>query len=86
MQVQHGLVYMSEKNKDIQRIHIGENGSLYIEEHYWEDHSNSIKELKKIILALTPDLYRFHDSQKCKNVRIKLIERILKLEEIVEKL
>ena len=84
--MQHGLDYMSEKNKDNQRIHIGENGNLYIEEPYWKNHSKNIEELKKLVLTLTPDLYRFHDSQKCKNVRVKLIERILKLEEIIDRL
>ncbi len=84
--MQHGLVYMSEKNKYSQRIHIGENGNLYIEEPYWKNHSKNIEELKKLVLTITPDLYKFHDSQKCKNVRVKLIERILKLEEILDKL
>ena len=84
--MQHGLDYMSEKSKDIQRIHIGENGNLYIEEPYWKNHSKNIEELKKLVLTLIPDLYKFHDSQKCGKVRIKLVERILKLEEVIGKL
>tara|TARA_Y100000817_G_scaffold189089_1_gene147747 strand:- start:1738 stop:1971 length:234 start_codon:yes stop_codon:yes gene_type:complete len=77
---------MSEKDKYSKRIHIGENGSLFIEESYWKNHSNTIEEIKKLILILTPDLYKFHDSQKCGKVRIKLVERILKLEELLDRL
>lgn len=69
--MRHGLDYMSEKNKD---------------ELSWIEHGKNLDELKKVVELLIPDLYRFHDSQKCKNVRIKLIERILKLEEVIGKL
>ena len=71
MQVRHGLDYMLAKNKD---------------ELSWIEHGKNLDELKKVVELLIPDLYRFHDSQKCKNVRIKLIERILKLEEVIGKL
>jgi hypothetical protein len=66
-----GVKNMSEKNKD---------------ELSWIEHGKNLDELKKVVELLIPDLYRFHDSQKCKNVRIKLIERILKLEEVIGKL
>ena len=69
--MQHGLAYMSEKSKD---------------EISWIEHGKNLDELKKVVELLIPDLYRFHDSQKCKNVRVKLIERILKLEEVIGKL
>ena len=71
MQVRHGLDYTLAKNKD---------------ELSWIEHGKNLDELKKVVELLIPDLYRFHDSQKCKNVRIKLIERILKLEEVIGKL
>ena len=69
--MQHGLDYMSDKSKD---------------ELSWIEHCKNLDELKKVVELLIPDLYRFHDSQKCKNVRVKLIERILKLEEVIGKL
>ena len=69
--MQHGLDYMSEKSKD---------------EISWIEHGKNLDELKKVVELLIPDLYRFHDSQKCGKVRIKLVERILKLEELLDRL
>lgn len=50
------------------------------------EQEQNIYELKKIIKKLIPDLYRFHDVQKCKKVRTALVERILRLEELADEL
>ena len=50
------------------------------------EQEQNIYELKKIMQKIIPDLYRFHDVQKCKNVRTALVERILRLEELADDL